>query len=107
MRLWDCVWVCERLCEGLAAWLRLNEGLDESDWDAVPDWLGLPVAVCEALGAHVCWIAESRTARKDASTVHVAPLSLERRLAYAAAVPGVGVPPEWRLKGGAPEMTRE
>ena len=111
-----CVWLhvrvcdCVELCVGVAAWLRLNEGLDESDWDAVPDWLGLPVAVCEALGAHVCWIAESRTARKDASAAHVAPLFKDTRLAKVAAPPLAGSTPlevdPCRFMGGAQERAR-
>ena len=45
--LWVSVCVCERLCEGLAAWLRVKDGLGDPEVDPVPDWLGLPVAVCE------------------------------------------------------------
>ena len=37
----------ERLCVGLAGWLRVKDALGEPESDGVPDGLGLPVDVCE------------------------------------------------------------
>lgn len=72
--------------------MRLLDGVADTDWDAVSDWLGVREVVCEALGAHVCWMAESRMARNDASALHVPAPSAETKLPYAEAAPVTGGP---------------
>lgn len=103
--------------------LGVAEALGVRDW--LGDWLcvwllvtvalgvavadGVVLAVCEALGAHDCWMAESLMPRYGESDTHVAPELLDTRLAKVAAAPLAGTPePDtaWRLKAGTPEITR-
>ena len=93
--------VRDTLDDWLCVWLLVTVALGVSVADAVT------LAVCEALGAHDCWIADSPTPRYGDSDVHVTPELLDARLAKGVAVPLTGPPATaWRLKAGKPEIRR-
>jgi hypothetical protein len=75
------VWLGDVVCDRLLPCVLLADGVKDCDCDAVIDWLGLREVVCEALGAHVCWIAESRIARNEDSVAHVPAPSVDKKLA--------------------------
>ena len=73
----------------------------------MPDPDGVALAVCDTLGAHDCWMADSPMPRYGESDAHVTPALLDTRLAKGAAVPLVSTPDTaWRLKAGTPEIWR-
>ena len=105
--------------DGVVLWLAVSErladivcdplcvSLGDAESDAVTDRVGAPLGVCEVLGAHDCWMADSPTPRYGDSDVHVTPELLDARLAKGVAVPLTGPPATaWRLKAGKPEIRR-